>query len=266
MTNSASAAAMLAFIQTETPRLCRGVAFQPRPMDAAAIYEAYVYTCVVEALESLQRYWPQKVRWQVVSPSTMPNTLVLRKKACSLKSAADKYGYILISVNGDAYELHTDVPAEGKSGVLNEIDVILLKEAACDRIRQGLSRAPTASDIVLLIEAKCYSSDSSLELGIGRGFLGLRNAEFGGHSLGYLISTANNDHIQDMVTYHGRPRKTFWPRLDDRPEKRNALIQELARQLSYALLGVPKKAKGTRRPKRTSARPSSVQAPSLPFE
>lgn len=259
MANSPRALAMLTFIQTETPRLCSSVAFQTGPMDDAAIYEAYIYTCVVEAMEVFQRSWPRvKIDWRVISPPASPNTLVLRKKACSVKAATNKYGYVLLTVNGAAYELHTDVPVEGRSGVLNEIDVVLLQANVCDRIRRGALKAPRPPDVTLLIEAKCYSN--SLELGIGRGFLGLRNSEFGGLPSGYLVSTAENERIQAMVGFHSKRDKAFWPRLNDEQERRDFFIQQVAQRLGSMLVTAPKSAKGAKRAG-TSDSPYQVPLP-----
>lgn len=257
MANSNRATSMRLYIEREMQRLLPPARFQGQPMDDAAIYEAYMYTCVVEAVEFLQRLHPRAgIRWDLVSPPNAPNQLILRKKACSIASATNRYSYVRIYVGSEAYELHTDVPVEGRSGVLSELDVALLRAEVCDAIRRGEQLAPQAADVLLLIEAKCYSA--TLDLAFGREFLGLYNTEFRGQPIGCLVSTAENNRVHIMLGYHEKRQQPFWPGLNDTAANRQAFVDYLARRLSSAII-TPRRVPS--RQQQMSRRSGAVQPP-----
>ncbi len=138
----------------------------------AAIYEAYIFTCVVEAIEELSKKYPG---FASVDPPRNPpsraTNLVLRKKACPIATASGLYSHVPLCIDGVRYELHTDTPTADRSSTLHELDVALIKESVCDKIRQLGDGDPTYEDVTLFVEAKCYSA--ILPLNISRAFLGL---------------------------------------------------------------------------------------------
>lgn len=246
MSISPRVAAMDKYVATEIPNLSRGTVIKPLSQNSGVIYEAYLFTCVVEALDRLQQSCPSaKVCRKLVCPVSAPNTLVLRKKACAIKPATTRYSYARVWIHGIEYELHTDVRVQGRSGVLSELDIVLLDARTCDLLRSGSipQEDPRHDDVLLFIEAKCYAS--RLELGIGRGFLGLCKAELEGKPIAYLASPADNNSISDMMVFHGRQKQKFWAGLDDLARNRDDFIQDVA-----SLLCKNTTAKSKRRQKR----------------
>jgi len=217
---------MEAHVAAAIPILSKGTVIKPLSQNSGIIYEAYLFTCVVEALERLRVLCPvAQVKWELICPAAAPRTLALRKKACPIKPATALYSYVRVWIRGTEYELHTDVRVQGQSGVLSELDIVLLNAQTCRSLRIGPQVDPRHKDVLLFIEAKCY--DPSLELGIGRGFLGLCKAEFGERSIAYLASPASNKSISAMVGFHGKRRQKFWSGLDDLARNREEFVLDV---------------------------------------
>jgi hypothetical protein len=202
---------MLSYIQTATSRLCQ-TALDTRQIlgDKGAIYEAFLFTSVLEALDWLSRNYNVTVMLQY--PASRSRDFILKKKACDLAPAAGKYAHVRIQIGNQVFELHNDILTNGCSGPASELDVVVLDANVCDRIRQAGNGKPCYEDVVLLIEAKCYSG--TLDLKIGREFLGLYQ-DFKRPRASYLVTSAQNPRIYDLLRKHKRTKKCgFYQNLD----------------------------------------------------
>lgn len=134
--------------------------------DASDIFEAYVFSLVVEAARVEQA----SVEYRDVY-NQAPTTFVFRTSPGYIFSRTQRYSHALLVFTGKpALEVHVGVRVVGKSGVLHECDVAVIEHAEAETCRR--QRVPPRSVKVLIaIECKFYST--SLQLQLARAFLGL---------------------------------------------------------------------------------------------
>ena len=157
-----------------------------------ALYEGFVFACVVEALGR------RGAQFEVHDRSDNPVTrLVFRAKRGRIYPPNVPYTFVLVRRGTREYELHTDLQVEGRSKVLHELDVTLLDRDEAIRCRQaGVS--PRHGKVVLLAECKFYGR--SLPLEIGREFLGL-SSEFTVR-VKTIVSNVRSDSVGKMIASH----------------------------------------------------------------
>ncbi len=97
-------------------------------------------------------------------------TLRFRLRPGRLKDSLP-YGYILVRHAGSEYEVHNSLQVQGRSEVLHELDISVLVRRNCNACRRDRTD-PAARHVRALAECKCYDA-SDLDLGLGRGFIGL---------------------------------------------------------------------------------------------
>lgn len=205
-----------------------------------AIFEAYIYTCVIEAVDDLlKKIYCNTEFEEFTSPPGCVNQLVLRKQRCSISSAAKRYSHVVLKIGGSRYELHTDVPVSGVSKQRHELDVALIRAAACDKCRDDKKGNPDPSyqDIGLFVEAKCYSA-ATIEPNIGRAFLGLCH-DLERRPASLLVTTATSAHIDGYLKYHGQNSGRpicFHPGLSHTVQSRNRFISVLSQSIEQTIL------------------------------
>jgi len=135
--------------------------------DASDLYEAYLFSLICQAA----RNEGGAVEFRSIGSAT-PATFVFRTSPGYIGSTNKDYGYATIEFqNKPILEAHLGVRVTGASQVLHECDVCVLLQDEADLCRNSAgSVAPRGAKVIISIEAKFY--DSSLGLGLGRGFLG----------------------------------------------------------------------------------------------
>jgi hypothetical protein len=117
-----------------------------------------------------------------------------------LWSDARPYTHAVISFpNRPALEAHVGVYITGRSKLYHEADVAVLSRAVARTCRAERTD-PAASDAVLLLECKFYSSDPGISL--GREFLGL-SAECGVHESAFVTNQPAS-RLQKLFENHNR--------------------------------------------------------------
>jgi len=161
-----------------------------------ALYEGFVFSCVIEALTRLGA--TLEVRDEMDQPSTV---FEFHTKP-SLIFTQGSY-YILVGFQQTQYELHTNLRAAGYSGTLHELDVCLLKHEEAQQCRDS-RQSPIRKHVVFFAECKCYQRP--LPLHIGREYLGLAQ-EFN-VEVKTIISNVGSNPLHQLITKHGR-RENF---------------------------------------------------------
>jgi hypothetical protein len=217
-------AALAAAISTAVMRVGASAASLTAASRAFSLYEAFVFSSVVEALVRLGAQF--EVRDHDDNPS---NTLVFRTKPGLIYTPGVPYTFVLVRLPGTReYELHSTLRAEGRSKVLHELDVALVDRAEAVRCRQaGVS--PRQAKIKLLAECKFYGRSLPLEL--GREFLGL-SSEFG-LRVKTIVSNVRSAQVGKMITSHKGTENFDVSPLD--PARVRRFVEWLAKELEQAL-------------------------------
>jgi len=149
-----------------------GAALLPSLTTASAasdIYEAYLFSIVVEAARSEGA----NVMFECVGGG-IPNPFVFRTSPGYIASSEHNYGYAVLAFpTRPPLEVHVGIRVDGHSHVLHECDVCVLfqDEAQLCRAKAPLMVAPRSSKVIVAVEAKHYTGGVPLHL--GRAFLGL---------------------------------------------------------------------------------------------
>jgi hypothetical protein len=125
----------------------------------AKTYEAYVWALTVEAAQSATGLPPTIV-------NTVSGSILLAGAPAAITAP-----YTYAAFPGTNLEVHAGVQVAGRSGVLHELDVSVLRGDACTRARLGARLCSHHAN--LAVEVKCY--EGSLGPGIGRSVLGLNS-------------------------------------------------------------------------------------------
>lgn len=134
--------------------------------DASDIFEAYVFSLVLEAA----RVEGASVEYRDVDNGT-PSMFVFRTSPGYIFSRTQRYTHALLLFMGKpALEVHVGVRVVGKSGVLHECDVAVIEHAEAETCRRQ-QVPPRSGKVLVAIECKFYST--SLQLQLARAFLGL---------------------------------------------------------------------------------------------
>jgi hypothetical protein len=128
-----------------------------RPQAVAdALYEAYVYTLVGDALENLIGAAP--------NPMLHAGEFRVRRGPGELHSSRGGYSYLSIKYGNTQYELHLDTYVGPRAtGAKLEVDILLVTKASADRCRRAASggravERPKFRSAWLVLECK-YLSD-----------------------------------------------------------------------------------------------------------
>lgn len=156
------------------------------------LYEIYILTCVMRALSKIGAI--MEVRDMNDNPT---DQFVVRLGPGLIYSPATSPGFIFVEYGGQEYELHNGMRVAGRSKVLHEHDVSIIKREDAQRCRANRV-SPSQNHCKLLIECKFYGSE--LPLHLGREYLGLMS-EFSLRVKTMVSNTASAE-IQKLVTSH----------------------------------------------------------------
>ena len=157
------------------------------------LYELFVLGCVLRALNRVGATVTTKD-----SNDRPTNTVVFRLGPGLIYNPATAPSFFYIVYAEQEYELQNSLRVRGRSKVLHEIDVCILRRSDADRCRrEGID--PTQSSIKFLAERKYYGR--TLPLHLGREFVGLCS-EFS-LRIKVMVSNVGNDEIHALITRHG---------------------------------------------------------------
>ena len=159
------------------------------------LFEAYVFTLAIEAAK--------REGGQVTyrDPSDSATTeFVFRTSPGHLWSSAKPYTFALIQFpNAEALEAHLGVRVSGKSGVLHECDVCVLRRSEAETSRQEHVH-PRSSQIIVSVECKFYTSHIDLKL--AREFLGLGDDLSSKN--GFFVTNSSSLSVEKLLSARGR--------------------------------------------------------------
>ncbi len=134
--------------------------------DVSDVFEAYVFALVIEAAVTEGA----TVVYRDVHGNEAA-TFVFRSSPGHIYSRTHSYTHAVITFRGKlSLEVHMGVRVIGKSGVLHECDVAVIRQTEAEICRRQ-EVAPRSSKVPIAIECKFYSTP--LQLHLGRGFVGL---------------------------------------------------------------------------------------------
>jgi hypothetical protein len=174
-----------------------GAALPPTLSSASAvsdIFEAYILTLVIRAAQAESA----TVSYLDVNGAAA-QSFIFRTSPGYIWSASQAYTYALLQFPGkEPLEAHVGVRVAGKSGVLHEFDVCVIRQSEADTARQNQVH-PRSSKVVIGVECKFYTT--SLTLGLARAFIGLgsdvstKNVMF--------VTNAESESVQRLLTARG---------------------------------------------------------------
>lgn len=156
------------------------------------VFEIFVWSCVLRALRQMNASLSVRNSSGVVTA-----TMEFRLGPGLIFNPTSTPGFVKIGFQGKEYELHSGLRVLGRSKVLHELDLCILKKSAADRCRRNRIN-PDSSSLHFLAECKFYGS--SLPLSLGREYLGL-TSEF---SIRVKTLTANqaSPEVHRLVKSH----------------------------------------------------------------
>jgi len=145
------------------------IAVDPALASYAAVsdlFEAYVFTLLVRAAQT------EGATVTYRSPNgSVATTFVFRTSPGYIWSTARPYTYAVLEFpQCEALEAHLGVRVAGKSGVLHEFDVCVIRQSEADTARQNQVH-PRSAKCVIGVECKFYTTP--LMLALARAFIGL---------------------------------------------------------------------------------------------
>jgi hypothetical protein len=166
---------------------------------ASDLFEAYAFSIVLMAA----RAEGANVTYRDVFGNPAQN-LIFRSSPGHIYSRIRPYTHAVISFLGkDPLEAHIGVRVAGKSGVLHECDVAVIDQAEADTCRFQ-SVPPRSHKILIAIECKFYAT--TLQLGLGRAFIGLTTDMSAKKT--FFVTNTSSDSVERLLT----GRKRDWER------------------------------------------------------
>ncbi len=193
------------------------------PASIHKLYEVYVATCMMRALREKGAHLVPKDTHGVTT-----HDLRFRMAPGLIYSPASSPGYVLVSYEGQEFELHTDLRVLGKSGILHELDVCLIDRTQAQHCRGG-NVDPPASSVAAFLEVKYHGVP--IPLHEGREYLGL-SSEFTIRPKAFVCNLDNSD-IQILLASH-KGTVHFGP-TPLNPRSTQELVSWLGTEISHQL-------------------------------
>lgn len=175
-----------------------GAAVSPALSSASAVsdlFEAYILTLVIRAAQvegAIVRY--------VDANGAPAQAFVFRTSPGYIWSTTQPYTYAVIQFPGrEALEAHVGVRVAGKSGVLHEFDVCVIRQSEGDTARQNRVH-PRSSKVLIGVECKFYTTP--LTLGLARAFIGLGSDVSTKNVI--FVTNAESESVQRLLTARGQ--------------------------------------------------------------
>jgi hypothetical protein len=134
--------------------------------NASDIFESYIFTILLDG----GRVEGGRISFRDVF-GNVPQRLVFRSSPGYIFSTMQPYTHAVIEFDGKpSLEAHLGVRVAGKSDVLHECDLAVIDQVEAETCRRERV-SPRSSKVVIAVECKFYAT--SLQLGLGRSFMGL---------------------------------------------------------------------------------------------
>jgi hypothetical protein len=157
------------------------------------VYENYIWSMCVEAARSKGA----SATYETVT-GTAATTLRFRTSPGSIYSTAHEYTHAVLEFPGcPSLEVHVGVRITGKSRVLHECDVAVLYRDEAQFCRAE-NVHPRAARVLIAAECKYYTS--SLQLHLGRAFLGLTRDIHAKER--YFVTNAHSASVAKLIRHH----------------------------------------------------------------
>lgn len=187
------------------------------------LYEIFIFTCVVRALRRIGAYIEVRE-----SNDQQTNNIIFRLGPGRIYAPFSAPGFIYVRYNNNEYEIQNGLRVSGRSHVLHELDVCIIKRDEANRCRKN-QIDPVQNSIIFLAECKYYGTP--LPLHLGREYLGLCS-EFS-IRVKTIISNSGSIEIHNLVTKHGGTENfSISP---SNPNNVDTFIQWLANELRQVL-------------------------------
>lgn len=163
--------------------------------DTSDIFEAYVFTLVVEAAETEGA----AITYRDVD-GNKPPVFVFRTSPGYIFSRNRAYTHAVIAFSEKLpLEAHVGVRVVGKSGVLHECDVAVIEQAEAETCRQR-QVPPRPSKVLVAVECKFYSTPH--QLNFARAFIGLTSDLSATQPL--FVTNSSSDSLEKLLSERGR--------------------------------------------------------------
>jgi len=167
--------------------------------DTSDIFEAYVFSCVLEAA----RVERASITFSDVNGNNNPPIFIFRTSPGYIYSTTHAYTHAIITFTGSPpLEAHVGVRVGGASRVLHECDVAVFEQAEAETCRRNRV-APRSSKMLLAVECKFYSTP--LQLHLAREFIGL-TSDLSSKSESIFVTNSYSDSIERLLS----ARKKTW--------------------------------------------------------
>lgn len=164
------------------------------PAQTNDVFENYIWALCIHAARSDGA----RVRYEAVDGTPATTALIFRTSPGSIYSTSSMYTHAVLDFAGcPALECHVGVRVSGKSGVLHECDVAVIYKDEADFCRQGQFH-PRASQVLIALECKFYAS--SIDLHLGRSFLGLTKEIHTRHR--YFVTNSSSPAVRKLIMHH----------------------------------------------------------------
>ncbi len=156
------------------------------------LYEIFVVSCLMRALKNMGAQLEARDKNDKAT-----RDLQFRLGPGDIYSPSSTPGFIYVAYKGREYEIQNGIRVCGRSSVQHELDVSLIDRVTAMRCRQK-REDPRATDILFVAECKFYGS--TLDLALGREYLGLSN-EFS-LRVKTMISNVSNTEVAKLIRGH----------------------------------------------------------------
>lgn len=162
------------------------------------LYQAYIFSLIVTAARNegaIVRYESRQ--------SATPRNFIWRAKPGYIYSNRHEYTYAVIEfVNKPILEIHMGVRVIGKSKVLHECDISVIRRTEALSCYTNAYH-PQSSKIILAVECKFYTNN--LDLNLARSFIGL-DSDLSIEQGSYFVSNSSSDSVNKFLNN----RKKLW--------------------------------------------------------
>jgi hypothetical protein len=166
------------------------------------LFEVFIFGLVLEAVRR-EGGDVQLLDWQ----GNQPLQFLFRSGPGTLGKPTRNYTYAHIEFPGrDPLEAHTGIKVTGIADVNHECDVVVLTKSEAELARR-IEGSPDYSKVLLYIECKYYTS--GIDIGEGRGFLGLQVDL--GKSDSFFVINRNSNNLEKLLQAH---RRSVAPRVE----------------------------------------------------
>ena len=184
------------------------------------LFEAYILMLILQAAVKEQA---QLTYESINNRST--TQFIFRGGPGYIYSNENDYTHAVITfANKPELEAHINIRVSGKSKVLHECDVAVLDRAEAKTCR-AKRVMPRHSALMLAVECKYYAS--TLELGLGRNFMGLVRDIRHKHSEIHFVTNTTHEPIQTLLVYYAEKwQSEIRPTIPNNVDRLRSLFQE----------------------------------------